>query len=388
MGFKSFVRFATPYAILGLVGAWILVTAFPGLLDGVRPRGASSIVEIKQAETPSPGALGMGPVSYASAVELAAPAVVNIYSTKVVQQRQNPLFDDPLFRRFFGDINQPPARLQNSLGSGVIVSPQGFVLTNNHVISEADEVLVALRDGRTAQATLVGTDPESDVALLNIKLDNLPTVTFSKSEHVNVGDVVLAIGNPFGVGQTVTQGIISATGRNQLGINTFEDFIQTDAAINPGNSGGALINAYGQLVGINTAIYSRSGGSQGIGFAIPMSIAKKVMEEIVKYGHAVRGWLGIEPQDLTPHLAESFGLQDVTGVIVAGVLQGGPADRAGIARGDIITHINNQVIPDSQAALNTISNTPPGTTIEVQILRNKKKLTKNATVVQRPVPGG
>jgi serine protease DegS len=383
MKFKSLLRFIVPYTILGLVGAWILITAFPNLLDTAQ---VTPTVEIRQAEAPPPGLTGEGPVSYASAVEAAAPAVVNIYTTKVVQQRQNPLFDDPLFRRFFGDINQPPARLQNSLGSGVIVSPQGYVLTNNHVISGADEVLVALRDGRTAQAALVGTDPESDLALLSVKLDELPTVTFSPSERLNVGDVVLAIGNPFGVGQTVTQGIISATGRNQLGINTFEDFIQTDAAINPGNSGGALVNAYGQLVGINTAIYSRSGGSQGIGFAIPMTIAKKVMQEIITYGHAVRGWLGIEPQDLSPRLAESFGLQDVTGVVVAGVLQGGPADRAGLMRGDIITHIGGNTIGDSLAALNTIANTPPGTNVEVQLIRNGKKMTRSATVAQRPVP--
>jgi serine protease DegS len=377
---KTSLRFFVIYAVIGLVGAWIVITLFPGLLT--RDQSAVEIHEVTAPAVP-----GTGPVSYADAVALAAPAVVNVYTTKVIQQRENPLFDDPLFRRFFGDINQPRRRLQNSLGSGVIISDQGYVLTNNHVIAEADEILVALNDGRTVQAQLVGADPESDIAVLKIDLTPLPSVTLASGGPLRVGDVVLAIGNPFGVGQTVTQGIISATGRSQLGISIFEDFIQTDAAINPGNSGGALINAHGHLVGINTAIYSRSGGSQGIGFAIPLSIAKKVMEEIIQYGHAVRGWLGIEPQDLTPRLAESFGLRDVTGVIVAGVLAGGPADNAGLRRGDIITHINDQPVEDGQAALNVISRTTPGTKVEIRLIRAGKPTTTTATVIQRPVPG-
>jgi serine protease DegS len=380
---RNFLKFFLPYAVLGVVGAWILVTLFPGLLQRDH-----TTVQIRKAAPPAGMDMGAGPVSYAQAVELAAPAVVNIYTTKVIQQRPNPLFEDPLFKRYFGDINRPRAHTQTSLGSGVILSDKGYVLTNNHVINEADEVLVALRDGRSAQAELVGTDPESDLAVLRISLPSLPIVTLSPDQPLRVGDVVLAIGNPFGVGQTVTQGIVSATGRNQLGINTLEDFVQTDAAINPGNSGGALINAYGQLVGINTAIYSRSGGSQGIGFAIPLSIAKKVMEEIIQYGHAVRGWLGIEPQDLTPRLAESFGLQNVTGVIVAGVLDGGPADQAGVQRGDIITDFGGQAIEDGQSALNAISKTAPGTEVQINLIRNGKKLSKKAVVAQRPVPGG
>ena len=377
---RPLIKFFVTYAIIGLVAAWMVVTLFPNLLNSNR-----SVVEIKQGTAPS-GSPMSGVVSYADAVDLAAPAVVNIYTTKIIQQRSNPLLEDPLFRRFFGDITVPRQRLQNSLGSGVIVSSQGYILTNNHVTAGADEVLIALNDGRSAQATLVGNDPESDLAVLHIDLPNLPTITINQTDRLRVGDVVLAIGNPFGVGQAVSQGIVSATRRNQLGINTFEDFIQTDAAINPGNSGGALTNAYGQLVGINTAIYSRSGGSQGIGFAIPMSIAKKVMEEIISYGHAVRGWLGIEPQDLTPHLAESFGLKDVTGVIVAGVLSGGPADRAGLRRGDIITHIAGNAVEDGQSALSIISTTAPGSSVEIRMIRNGTATTKNAVVAQRPVP--
>lgn len=380
MQLRAFIKFFITYAILGLAVAWVVLMLFPNLLNPNR-----SMVEIKQGTVPNGNPM-LGAVSYADSVEQAAPAVVNIYSTKVIQQRPNPLMEDPLFRKFFGDLTVPRQRLQNSLGSGVIVSSQGYVLTNNHVTAEADEVLVALNDGRSARATLVGNDPESDLAVLRIDLPNLPSITINQTDRLRVGDVVLAIGNPFGVGQAVTQGIVSATRRNQLGINTFEDFIQTDAAINPGNSGGALTNAYGQLVGINTAIYSRSGGSQGIGFAIPMSIAKKVMDEIISYGHAVRGWLGIEPQDLTARLAESFGLKDVTGVIVAGVLSGGPADRAGIRRGDIITHIAGTAISDGQTALSIISTTTPGTSVEVQLIRNGAATTTQAVVAQRPVP--
>ncbi len=380
MQLRAFIKFFITYAILGLAVAWVVLMLFPNLLNPNR-----SVVEIKQGTVPNGNPM-LGAVSYADSVEQAAPAVVNIYSTKVIQQRPNPLMEDPLFRKFFGDLTVPRQRLQNSLGSGVIVSAQGYVLTNNHVTAEADEVLVALNDGRTARATLVGNDPESDLAVLRIDLPNLPSITINQTDRLRVGDVVLAIGNPFGVGQAVTQGIVSATRRNQLGINTFEDFIQTDAAINPGNSGGALTNAYGQLVGINTAIYSRSGGSQGIGFAIPMSIAKKVMDEIISYGHAVRGWLGIEPQDLTARLAESFGLKDVTGVIVAGVLSGGPADRAGIRRGDIITHIAGTAISDGQTALGIISTTTPGTSVEVRIIRNGSATSTQAVVAQRPVP--
>ena len=382
---RKLVRFFIAYTIIGLIGSYIVITLYPDLLD----KKQSAIV-IKQVEVSSvTGAVPMtGPVSYATAVETAAPAVVNIHTTKVITQRINPLFDDPRFRQFFGDVFKPRQRIENSLGSGVLISSNGYILTNNHVIKGASEILVALKDGRTAQANIVGVDPETDLAILTISLENLPSIVVGKSDALRVGDVVLAIGNPFGVGQTVTMGIVSAKGRSHLGINTFENFIQTDAAINPGNSGGALINASGHLVGINTAIFSKSGGSQGIGFAIPTAIAKRVMEDILQLGHVVRGWLGIEPQDITTQLAESFGLKNTIGVIVAGVLRNGPADQAGIKPGDIITHINGNSVEDSNDALNLIASSRPGNKMAIDLLRDGKKISKEAEVTQRPIPRG
>ena len=330
------------------------------------------------------GDLPASQVSYASAVEIAAPAVVNIYSTKIITERPNPLYNDPFFRYLFGDQLAPRKRLQSSLGSGVIVSDNGYVLTNNHVIDGADEIQVALRDGRSSEATVVGTDPESDIAVLKIKLKKLPTMTFANSDKLRVGDVVLAIGNPFGVGQTVTMGIVSATGRNRVGINTYENFIQTDAAINPGNSGGALIDPYGHLVGINTAIFSRSGGSQGIGFAIPVSLALDVMQQIIKNGRVVRGWLGIEVQDVTPALAESFGLKDARGVVVAGILRNGPAAVAGLKPGDVILDIGDKEIHDSHDVMNATAQKTPGTSVSIKIIRQGHDMTLDAKVGERP----
>lgn len=376
----------TPYVmqglLVGVVAGFLFLWLF-GSNDDTRP-----VVELKEAETPTvdAGDLGSGPVSYASAVELAAPAVVNIYTTKTITRRPHPLFDDPLLRRFFGDnLNRGPSqRQENSLGSGVIVSEQGYVLTNNHVIADADEILVALRDGRSVAAKVVGTDPDSDLAVLLVPPENLPVVTLGQSEKLKVGDIVLAIGNPFGVGQTVTMGIVSATGRSQLGISTFENFIQTDAAINPGNSGGALINAYGQLIGINTAIFSRSGGSQGIGFAIPTSIAKTVLQQIIEHGHAVRGWLGVEVQDLTSALAESFSLKNTQGVIVAGVLRDGPAAIAGIQPGDIITKLNGSSVRDANQMMNNIAGMPPNASVALDIIRANNTISVEAIVGERP----
>ncbi len=326
-----------------------------------------------------------GPVSYAEAVNIAAPAVVNIHTRKTVIQ-SSPLFDDPFFRRFFGDQFGigPQKREETSLGSGVIVSDQGYLLTNNHVIEGADEIRVGLRDGRSAEAKLVGSDAEADLAVLKIELSDLPVITLGDSDHLRVGDVVMAIGNPFGVGQTVTLGIISATGRSELGISTFENFIQTDAAINPGNSGGALITARGELIGINTAIFSRTGGSQGIGFAIPMSLAKSSMAQIVEKGYVSRGWLGVEIQELTPQLAESFGIKGEKGIIIAGVLRNGPADKAGLQPGDIITELNGKPIESAHTALNAIAQTAPGQELNVVGLRNGKPLSLEATVAERP----
>ncbi|HEX22290.1 MAG TPA: Do family serine endopeptidase, partial [Chromatiales bacterium] len=345
------------------------------------------IVEITES-TPLHTAAGSGPVSYADAVDAAAPAVVNVYTTKIVTERANPLYSDPIFRYFFGDRLAPRQRLETSLGSGVIVSDQGYILTNNHVIEGAADIQVALRDGRSIEAVLVGTDSDTDLAVLKINMQGLPTITFGSSENLRVGDVVLAIGNPFGVGQTVTIGIASATGRNRVGISTFENFIQTDAAINPGNSGGALINAFGQLVGINTAIFSRSGGSQGIGFAIPVDLAKEVMSQIIETGHVVRGWLGVEGQDITPQLAESFGLQGVRGVIIAGVQRNGPAGRAGLRPGDILTHINGQPAVDSKTSMGLIASFAPGTRITLRILRAGMEMELKAVVAERPSRAG
>ncbi len=347
-------------------------------------------IEIKQAAAPdlnnvSGNANAARGASYATAVELAAPAVVNIFTTKVVS-RQPSFFDDPRLRRFFGEEGKQRPQRQSSLGSGVIVSGAGYILTNNHVIKDSDEILVALNDERTAPAIIVGTDPESDIAVLKIDLNELPTIVLGHSETIRVGDVVLAIGNPFGVGQTVTQGIVSARNRAHLGIATFENYIQTDAAINPGNSGGALVDADGHLIGINTAIFTRSGGSQGVGFAVPVSLAKTVMTQIIETGHAVRGWLGIEIQNLSPSLAESFGASGEQGALIAGTMIEGPAAKAGLQAGDIITGIDGNAIHNPQEALNRIASVGPGSIAAVDVLRDGARLNVQVTVGSRPSP--
>jgi serine protease DegQ len=323
--------------------------------------------------------------TYRQASQRAMPSVVNIFTTKAARQTSHPLSNDPLFRHFFGDAD--PGQQddkQFSLGSGVIVSPEGYILTNNHVIESADEIEVALADGRKVSAKLIGTDPETDLAVIKIGLKNLPAITLGRLESTKVGDVVLAIGNPFGVGQTVTMGIVSALGRNHLGINTFENFIQTDAAINPGNSGGALVDSAGNLLGINTAIYSRSGGSMGIGFAIPVTTVKNVMEAIIKNGQVVRGWIGVEPQDITPELATSFGLAKTSGTIIAGVLKGGPADKAGIKPGDILISVGEKAVTDTTSMLNLVAQLTPGEKTKLTILRKSRELIVEVTVGKRP----
>jgi serine protease DegS len=380
---SSFFWFIVKATVAGLAAAFVILLLRPDLLGQPRP-----IVEITETAPPAPRPpVNAGPVSYADAVEAAAPAVVNVYTTKVVTERASPFYNDPFFRYFFGDRLAPRQRLESSLGSGVIFNEHGYILTNNHVVEGAAGIEVALRDGRSAEAKLVGTDPESDLAVLKIDLDKLPSITLGSSDQLRVGDVVLAIGNPFGVGQTVTLGIVSATGRDRIGINTYENFIQTDAAINPGNSGGALIDAYGNLVGINTAIFSKSGGSQGIGFAIPMSIAKDIMGQIIETGQVSRGWLGVEGQDITPQLAESFNLQNITGVIIAGIQRTGPAARAGLRPGDIITHINDETVGDGRTLMNQIARIAPGSRIRIKILRGGETLEIQAEVGQRPLTG-
>ena len=330
-----------------------------------------------------------GPVSYADAVQRSAPSVVNVFAVKITREKPNPLFDDPLFKRFFGDqTNRPRFRRENSLGSGVIADDNGYILTNNHVIEGASEIQVVLDDGRSLPARIVGSDPETDIAVLQAAGSKLPIANLGTADQMQVGDVVMAIGNPFGVGQTVTMGIVSATGRDQLGITDFENFIQTDAAINPGNSGGALINALGDVVGINTAIFSKSGGSQGIGFAIPIQLAKEVMTQIVENGRVIRGWLGITGQNLTPALAESLDIDMRQGILVSGVLEGGPADQAGLKPGDLIVEIDRQTITGSQQMLNMIAGKPPGSPLAIGILRSGESARMIAIVGERPSING
>ena len=321
-----------------------------------------------------------GVVSYSAAVKVAAPAVVNIFTTQKVKQN-HPLLNDPAFREFFENNIPEQAQSENSLGSGVIVRPDGYILTNNHVIAQADQIVVGLYDGRRAEAKVIGTDPDSDLAVIKIDLDQLPVLPFKLSGN-EVGDVVLAIGNPFGVGQTVTQGIISATGRSDLGINTYEDFIQTDAAINPGNSGGALIDVAGNLIGVNTAIFSQSGGSLGIGFAIPAKICQQIMNAILKDGRVIRGWLGIS---LVPPTQEDVLKPREKGVVVAGVLRDGPADQAGLKIGDKIVQVNDVEITSTSHLINYVALQAPNTTVKIAVIRDEKPVTLEVVVGERKV---
>ncbi len=322
--------------------------------------------------------------SYREAARAALPSVVHIYTTQKVKQQRHPLFEDPIFRHFFGERPDGPTQRNSGLGSGVIVSPNGYILTNYHVIEAADDIQVGLNDGKTYKARVIGSDPESDLAVLQIKAEKLPTVTFGQAESLRVGDVVLAIGNPFGVGQTVTMGIVSALGRSHLGINTFENFIQTDAAINPGNSGGALIDAEGHLVGINTAIYSRTGGNHGIGFAIPASTARSIMEQIIQSGAVTRGWIGVEAQEITPELAESFGLPDTEGALIAGVMRGSPADTAGIRPGDVLLAVTGKAVKDPQVMLDLIAALKPEEKASFRLRRDRSIVEVEVRIGKRP----
>ena len=322
--------------------------------------------------------------SYRAAAKKAMPTVVNIFTSKQVRAQRHPFMDDPVFQRFFGNPQPNQTQRVSSLGSGVIVSAEGYILTNHHVVAAADEIEVALADGRTAPAKIVGSDPETDLAVIRVNLKNLPAITFGNADKMEVGDVVLAIGNPFGVGQTVTMGIISALGRSHLGINTFENFIQTDAPINPGNSGGALVDTQGNLVGINSAIFSKSGGSQGIGFAIPESLVKQVTEQIIQQGSVTRGWLGVSMRDMNSETSKAFNLPNIAGTLVIGVLRNGPADRAAIQPGDIIVGINGNALPNSAAALAYIANLAPGTQAKVSLVRKNIESTVPVTIAKRP----
>ncbi|PZO25128.1 MAG: 2-alkenal reductase [Betaproteobacteria bacterium] len=332
-----------------------------------------------------------GVAGYRPAVDTAMPAVVNIFTSKRANNLpKHPFFEDPEIRKFFGDELEEQFEQEeqaSSLGSGVIVNSDGLIVTNQHVVEAADEIEVSLNDGRTTKAELVGTDPETDLAVLRIKLDNLPSLKFAADETVRVGDVVLAMGNPFGVGQTVTMGIVSALGRNHVGINTFENFIQTDAAINPGNSGGALVDTAGNLLGINTAIYSRSGGSLGIGFAIPAKTVQGVLNQIVRTGTVTRGYIGVEQQNITEELASAFDLPQKDGVIIAGIVKDGPADKAGLKVGDILLKLDDKKITDTTQMLNQIAAYAPGDKKSVELLRDGKTETVMIEIGVRPKPG-
>ena len=345
------------------------------------PERPAVMLEAGPGKTPA-SAVG----SYRAAAGRAMPAVVNIITSKKPKHRKHPLLRDPFFKKFFGDRDRDGEGDDDeaSLGSGVIVSAEGYILTNNHVVEAADEIEVVLADGRKAAAKVVGTDPETDLAVIKISLDKLPVIVLGQAEQAQVGDVVLAIGNPFGVGQTVTMGIISALGRNNLHINHFENFIQTDAAINFGNSGGALVDTNGHLLGINSAIYSQTGGSVGIGFAIPVSTAKSVMEAIIKSGHVVRGWIGVETQEITPELASSFGLTRQSGAIIAGVVRHGPADKGGIKPGDILLTVDGKPVTDTNGMLNLIAQLKPGEKAKMKVLRKSRETTLDVTVGKRP----
>jgi serine protease DegQ len=373
-----------------LLAAWFIVaTLKPSWISG---EGVSSIVDSVTLKEGAYDGSTLSPGSYHDAVKKSMPAVVNIFTNKISAKpkarkgnKQNPT--DPLFKFFFGD-QLPDEEPSSSLGSGVLVSPEGIILTNHHVINDADDIDVALSDGRKVKAKIIGSDPETDIAVLKIDAKQLPTpITLGKIESVYVGDVVLAIGNPFGVGQTVTSGIVSAMGRDHVGINTFENFIQTDAAINPGNSGGALIDTRGNLIGINTAIFSNNGGSMGIGFAIPVNLAKQVMESILKNGSVTRGWIGVEPQNLSKELSESLGLPSNTvGVLLSGVLEGGPAARGGVKPGDVLTAVNGDKTKDVKQLLNQIAQIGPGNEATLKILRKDKELELKIQTGKRPKP--
>ena len=363
-----------------LLAIWfVLVTLKPEWLQ--RPYQWNSDLHILQAPAANSVATTSSPGSLSAAAKKASPSVVSI-NTSSRKSAMPGHAKDPWFRYFFGD--QDESSPNAGLGSGVIVSAEGYILTNNHVIEAADEITVVLNDGRHTQAKLVGTDPDTDLAVLKIKLDQLPVMVMSNSDQLQVGDIVLAIGNPFGVGQTVTSGIVSALGRNQLGINTFENFIQTDAAINPGNSGGALVDVHGNLLGINTAIYSRSGGSMGIGFAIPVSTARQVLEGIIKDGQVVRGWIGVEPTEITPDLAKTFNVQRTQGVIITGVLQNGPAFKAGIKPGDVLLSVQGQQIQTVAELLTRVSALKPGQTANMTVLRQSDQIEMVVVPAQRP----
>jgi len=379
---KFWLLFAQAITV-GLAVLFIINTLKPGLLSSATRSG---IVTLHESVNTS--ASQIPPAGFSATARKVMPTVVSIFTSTEIKKPLHPFMDDPRFRFFFGEeFDNSPQRGSN-LGSGVIISHDGYILTNHHVVEAADQIEVALADGRKAKGRIIGSDPESDLAVIKIDLPGtVPAITFGHPDQAQVGDVVLAIGNPFGVGQTVTMGIVSAVKRNHLGLNTFENFIQTDAAINPGNSGGALVDVNGNLIGINSVIYSPNGGSLGIGFAIPVSTAKKIMEQIIQSGSVTRGWVGVAVQELTPELAESFKLGNIQGVLISEVVRGSPADKAGVRAGDILTMVDNkQLLADSSAMLETISSLPPGKVVVLKLLRNQREVVVQVKVGKRPRP--
>jgi serine protease DegQ len=363
---------------------FVVATLRPDLLPRLAGKGSNVVLLREAAQAVALPASMPGAGTYAVAARKAMPAVVNIYTSKAVRSR-NPLLDDSILRRYFPELaERTPTRRATSLGSGVIVSPDGYVLTNHHVIDGADDIEVVLADGHEVSARIKGVDPESDLAVLKVEGDSLPTITFGSVDGLHVGDVVLAIGNPFGFGNTVTHGIVSALGRNHLGINRFEDFIQTDAAINPGNSGGALVDSAGNLIGINSTIFSQSGGSMGIGFAIPVSLARSVLAQIIKDGAVTRGWLGVEPQAITREAAQALALARTDGVLVRALQRDGPADRAGIQVRDVVVEIGGKPTPDVPQLLARIAELPPGSNARIKVVRDGKPLDVDVVVARRP----
>ena len=367
-------------ATICLAVLFVVSTLRPDLLTW---NTRSTVVPVKE---PPPEAPARATASFSDAARKAMPAVVNIFTSQQVKRPRHPFMDDPLFRYFFGEQPDLGPQRREGLGSGVVVSEQGYILTNHHVVDSVDQIEIALADARKVRARVVGTDPETDLAVLKIELDKLPSLAFAQPEQLRVGDVVLAIGNPFGVGQTVTLGIVSGLGRSHLGITTFENFIQTDAAINPGNSGGALVDADGNLVGINTAIYSQTGGSMGIGYAIPASMARQVMEQIVQKGSVTRGWIGVGVQDVTPELAQSFNLAASRGVLITQVERGSPADKGGIRPGDLLLTVNNRPVTDTTTMLNLIAALAPGQQAAIKLSRNQAEAEVTVTIGRRPPP--
>jgi len=359
---------------------FVVSTLRPDLLSW---NSRNNVVTVKEPPSESPA---RATASFSDAARKAMPAVVNIFTSQEVKRPRHPFMDDPLFRYFFGDPLEGGPQRREGLGSGVIVSAQGYILTNHHVVDSVDQIEVALSDSRKLPARVVGTDPETDLAVLKVEQQKLPAITFAKSDQLRVGDVVLAIGNPFGIGQTVTFGIVSGLGRSHLGIAVYENFIQTDAAINPGNSGGALVDASGNLVGINTAIYSQTGGSMGISYAIPVSTARQVMEQIIQKGSVTRGWVGVGVQDVTKEIADSFKLPAARGVLITQVERGGPADKAGVKLGDVLLAVDDKPVADTTGMLNMIAALQPGQQARLKVMRNQSESELPVTIGRRPQP--